>query len=203
MDKKREAKITKDYIDEAIISSAINNAIQDVSLEKKLDFQEQLGSFYRDNSYEQRFRNIEIFDKVGIEIFKYKPNSKLKSKLLTLDLAGSLTSNSDMSESTHIAKVIKLPSLRDVVNYKVGDLVLLRPSDTVGTDWNPEFIFLMQSSNSNEQPIIPDGLTKRTYKIVARYFDHAFLPPSEYDTPSDKISTFCIPEMMIVGKYNI
>ena len=195
-------KLTKDFMTEKEISNIVSNSIQIVSEDKTREFYSQLNEFYNDKSYVDRFSRCRLTNRIGIEIFKFQPNKKLKSKLLTVDLTGSLLSIDEVSESTHIAKVIKLPSNYDGP-YLEGELVMLSIDDTVGESINPDYAFLMQFAQSNLEPKMDKPIQKVAPKFVAQLYSSAFLPPHEYCIKAEDISTFAIEPFKIMGKYEI
>lgn len=195
-------KLTKDFMTEKEISNIVSNSIETVSEDKTREFYSQLNEFYNDKSYVDRFSRCRLTNRIGIEIFKFQPNKKLKSKLLTVDLTGSLLSIDEVSESTHIAKVIKLPSNYDGP-YVEGELVMLSIDDTVGESINPDYAFLMQFAQSNLEPKMDKPIQKVAPKFVAQLYSSAFLPPHEYCIKAEDISTFAIEPFKIMGKYEI
>jgi len=195
-------KLTKDFMTEKEISNIISNSIETVSEDKTREFYSQLNEFYNDKSYVDRFSKCRLTNRIGIEIFKFQPNKKLKSKLLTVDLTGSLLSIDEVSESTHIAKVIKLPSNYEGP-YVEGELIMLSIDDTVGESINPDYAFLMQFAQSNLEPKMDKPIQKTAPKFVAQLYNSAFLPPHEYCIKAEDISTFAIEPFKIIGKYEI
>jgi len=195
-------KLTKDFMTEKEINNIVSNSIETVSEDKTREFYSQLNEFYNDKSYVDRFSRCRLTNRIGIEIFKFQPNKKLKSKLLTVDLTGSLLSIDEVSESTHIAKVIKLPSNYDGP-YVEGELVMLSIDDTVGESINPDYAFLMQFAQSNLEPKMDKPIQKVAPKFVAQLYSSAFLPPHEYCIKAEDISTFAIEPFKIMGKYEI
>lgn len=195
-------KLTKDFMTEKEISNIVSNSIETVSEDKTREFYSQLNEFYNDKSYVDRFSKCRLTNRIGIEIFKFQPNKKLKSKLLTVDLTGSLLSIDEVSESTHIAKVIKLPSNYEGP-YVEGELVMLSIDDTVGESINPDYAFLMQFAQSNLEPKMDKPIQKMAPKFVAQLYNSAFLPPHEYCIKAEDISTFAIEPFKIMGKYEI
>jgi hypothetical protein len=195
-------KLGKDFISEQEVNFAISDSIETKGIDVE-EFYKQLEEFYKDGYYKQRFKKCSLSNKIGIEIFKFQPNRSLKSKLLTVDLTGSLMSVDNVFESTHIAKVIKLPKDSSNYDYSEGDLVIMSYSDTVGQDINPDYAFLLQFSQSNMEPKMPKSVPPFTHRYVAKLFDNVFLPPHEFNTKSEDVSTFAVEPYKIIGKYEI
>ena len=195
-------KLGKDFISEQEVNFAISDSIETKGIDVE-EFYKQLEEFYKDGYYKQRFKKCSLSNKIGIEIFKFQPNRSLKSKLLTVDLTGSLMSVDNVFESTHIAKVIKLPNDSGNYDYSEGDLVIMSYSDTVGQDINPDYAFLLQFSQSNMEPKMPKSVPPFTHRYVAKLFDNVFLPPHEFNTKSEDVSTFAVEPYKIIGKYEI
>jgi len=195
-------KLAKDFISEQEVNFAISDSLETKGIDVE-EFYKQLEEFYKDGYYKQRFKKCSLSNKIGIEIFKFQPNRSLKSKLLTVDLTGSLMSVDNVFESTHIAKVIKLPKDSDNYDYSEGDLVIMSYSDTVGQDINPDYAFLLQFSQSNMEPKMPKSVPPFTHRYVAKLFDNVFLPPHEFNTKSEDVSTFAVEPYKIIGKYEI
>jgi len=160
-------KLGKDFISEQEVNFAISDSIETKGIDVE-EFYKQLEEFYKDGYYKQRFKKCSLSNKIGIEIFKFQPNRSLKSKLLTVDLTGSLMSVDNVFESTHIAKVIKLPKDSSNYDYSEGDLVIMSYSDTVGQDINPDYAFLLQFSQSNMEPKMPKSVPPFTHRYVAK-----------------------------------
>lgn len=196
------AKLGKDFIAEQEINFAISDSIESKGIDVD-EFYKQLREFYDDKTYKERFSKCYLDNKIGIEIFKFQPNKSLKSKLLTVDLTGSLMSVDNVFESTHIAKIIKLPNEKEYLNYSEGDLVIMSYSDTVGQDINPDYAFLLQFSQSSMEPKMPKSVPPFTHRYVAKLFDNVFLPPHEFNTKSEDVSTFAVEPYKIIGKYEI
>lgn len=194
-------KLGKDYIAEQEVNFAISDSIITKGIDVE-EFYKQLNEFYEDTSYKERFSKCSLTNKIGIEIFKFQPNKRLKSKLLTVDLTGSLMSVDDVFESTHIAKVIKLPTNFDG-NYSEGDLVIMSYSDTVGQDINPDYAFMLQFAQSNMEPKLPKSVPPFTHRFISKLFDNVFLPPHEFNTKSEDVSTFAVENYKILGKYEL
>ncbi len=197
-----------DHLETQILEGIIKDSIEseDVTVEERqIEFAKQLGEFSNDDSYTSYLRGCDVRDKIGIEIFKFKPNKAKAFKFYLQGLGGTML-NSDIEESTHIAKVVKLPNNKEVMrgDYKEGDLVLLSVEDTVGEDWNPQYMAIVsQAGNSNMEPVLPEGIKKRIHKIVARFFSYALVPPFDYNLKAEYISTFAVPEHFIIGKYTL
>lgn len=204
-EKQRTAKLTSDFISDFDINKAIDETItQSKSTIDVEEFYDQLKKFKSDNSYEDRFKGCSLEDSWGVEIFKFNPNSKLESALIVTDLSGSFLKSDQVRECTHIAKIIKEPvSKSENENLKVGDLVILNPEDTVGVSMNPEYMMLLQYSNSNMEPKLPPNFQKVVDKITVEYKNYAFLPPHEFKSEPKDITTFAIKRYQIVGKYEI
>ena len=197
-------KLGKDFMAEQQIDFMVGDSDKLFKTPAEKDsFKEQIKEFAADRSYKEKYEKITLRDKYGIEMFKYRPNKHLKSKLLTTDISGNTLMMDEKIEATHVAKIIKLPANMDKVEYVEGQLVLLRVSDTVGTDINPEFIFANQFADSNMEIKLRAPIPERTYKFVSRLYDNALLLPEEYNTPADMISTFAIEPFRIVGEYAI
>lgn len=196
------AKLGKDFIAEQEVNFAISDSISTKGIDVD-EFYRQLKDFYNDKSYKDRFERCSLTNKIGIEIFKFQPNKNIKSKLLTVDLTGSLLSVDNVFESTHIAKIIKLPNDKDLIPYNEGDLVIMSYADTVGQDINPDYAFLMQFSQGNLEPKMAKSIPPFTHRYVAKLFDNVFLPPHEFNTKSENVSTFAIEPYRIVGRYEI
>jgi hypothetical protein len=197
-------KLTKDFMLEKELDQIVSDSISRNTEDKTEEFYNQLKEFYNDQSYKERFKNCHLEDRVGIEIFRFFPNKKLKSKLLTVDLTGSLLTIDEVADSTHIAKVIKIPQKLNLqIPYKEGDLVFLSIDDTVGDSINPEYAFLMQFAQSNLEPKMDRPIQKTAPKFVAQLYSSAFLPPHEYSTPAENISTFAVEPYKILGRYGI
>lgn len=195
-------KLGKDFIREKEIDQMVSSSIEVNQEDKNTEFYKQLREFHNDKSYVERFANCNLNSRIGIEVFKFQPNKSLKAKLLTVDLTGSLLSMDEVSESTHIAKVIKLPTDYDTP-YKEGDLVFLSIDDTVGESINPEYAFLMQFAQSNLEPKMDKPIQKTAPKFVAQMYNSAFLPPHEYGLKAELINTFAVEPYSIFGKYEI
>lgn len=195
-------KLTKDFMLESEVNQIVSDSIQSNKEDRTEEFYTQLNEFNKDTSYKERFKNCSLINRIGVEIFKFQPNRKLKSKLLTIDLTGSLLTMDEVTESTHIAKVIKLPSNYDG-NLKEGDLVMLSIDDTVGESINPDYAFLMQFAQSNLEPKMDKPIQKTAPKFVAQLYSSAFLPPHEYGIRAENISTFAIEPYKIIGSYVI
>jgi hypothetical protein len=195
------AKLGKDFVAEQEVNFAISDSIQTKGIDVD-EFYKQLMDFYNDKSYQTRFEKCSLTNKIGIEIFRFQPNKNIKSKLLTVDLTGSLLSVDNVFESTHIAKVVKLPN-DNLHTYKEGDLVIMSYADTVGQDINPDYAFLMQFSQGNLEPKMAKSVPPITHRYVSKLFDNVFLPPHEFNTKSENVSTFAVEPFRIIGKYEI
>ena len=167
------------------------------------DFNGQLKSFAEDTSYIKRFQKCELIDKYGIELFKFQPNKKLKTSLLMTDISGTLMTMTDKVESTHVAKIIKVGKFIKDPTYKVGDLVLLPISDTVGIGPNPAYYFAHQFDDSNMKPVQDESIKQSTYRFVASLFNSAWVPPQEFQIRDTELSTFAVYPDIIVGSYEI
>lgn len=197
-----EIKLTKDFILENEMENFVSNSIESQLEDRQEEFYSQLKDFYNDKSYKERFSRCSLTSRVGIEIFKFQPNRKLKSKLLTVDLTGSLMSIDEVAESTHVGKVIKLPT--DYSGpFSEGDLVFLSIDDTVGESINPDYAFLMQFAQSNLEPKMDKPIQKTAPKFVAQLYSSAFLPPHEYGIKAETINTFAVEPYKILGRYEI
>lgn len=196
-----------DHLETQILEGIIKDSIaveEDIE-GRQIEFAKQLGEFAADTTYKQYLSNCEVRDKIGIEVFKFKPNKAKNVKLYTAGLSGFALSG-DVEESTHVAKIVKLPSNTEVVRgeYKEGDLVLLNIEDTVGEEYNPQYVAIMRDAgNSNMAPVLPDGIQKRVHKIASRFFPYALVPPFDYNLKAEYISTFAVPEHFIIGKYTL
>ncbi len=196
-----------DHLETQILEGIIKDSIaveEDIE-GRQIEFAKQLGEFAADTTYKQYLSNCEVRDKIGIEVFKFKPNRAKNVKLYTAGLSGFALSG-DVEESTHVAKIVKLPSNTEVVRgeYKEGDLVLLNIEDTVGEEYNPQYVAIMRDAgNSNMAPVLPDGIQKRVHKIASRFFPYALVPPFDYNLKAEYISTFAVPEHFIIGKYTL
>ena len=195
-------KLTKDFISDNEVNQLISDSILSNTEDRSEEFYIQLREFYKDISYEERFKGCTLTNRIGVEIFLFQPNRKLKSKLLTVDLTGSLLTMDEVTESTHIAKVIKLPSNYEG-NLSEGQLVMLSIDDTVGESINPDYAFLMQFAQSNLEPKMDKPIQKMAPKFVAQLYSSAFLPPHEYNVKAEHISTFAIEPFKILGTYDI
>ena len=204
-EKRREAKITSDYMSEFEVNRAIDETIsvQNKTVDEE-EFYSQLKRFQADSSYVSRFKGCSLEESWGIEVFKFNPNARLESAIIVTDLSGSFLKSDQIRECTHIAKIIKEPvNKQEDDSYKVGDLVILNPEDTVGVAMNPEYLMLMQYNDSNMAPKLPPGFQKVVDKITIEYKNYAFLPPHEFKTEPKDINTFAIKKYQIVGKYEI
>jgi hypothetical protein len=104
---------------------------------------------------------------------------------------GEIVSTKDTyyKKATHIAKVI----VSNSEDYKRGDIVLLKPGDCIGEDWNPDFLHLHQFSRAaGIEPIIPKGMKEKVTRFQAHMRDSAFLLPHEYTKKSHEIFTYLI-----------
>ena len=204
--KSRQALTTHDHLEQQMLEQTIKASIEhDEDLEgRRIEFAKQLGEFAVDDSYKAYLNGCDVRDKVGIEIFKFKPNKSKNVKLFTLGLGG-FSLNGEMEESTHVAKVVKLPVNKEVLrgDYKEGDLILLSVADTVGEDFNPQYMAVMAERDSNMAPKVPDDFKKKIHKIAARMYPFALVPPFDYNLKAEHISTFAIPEHFITGKYSL
>jgi len=199
-----KVKFGRDHIQDQIIDFAVKDSINLIKTPAQKDsFGEQLKEFAADNSYKEKYKKISIEDKYGVQIFMYSPNKHLKTSILTQDLSGGLLSMNEIVKATHVAKIIKVPIKPQEVKYEEGELVLLRVSDTIGEDMNPDFIFANQFADSNVKLKLEDNIPPKAPKFVSRLYDSALLLPEEYDTPSDKIDTFALENFRIVGRYEI
>lgn len=197
-----KVKLGKDYMNEQLIDFAVKDSISLIkSPVEKDSFGEQLKEFAADESYKEKYKKITLKDKYGVQVFMYKPNKHLKSTLLTQDISGGLLSIDEVTKATHVAKIIKLPKNKQEDSYEEGELVLLRPSDTIGEDMNPDFIFANQFADSNMELKLHENIPPKAPKFVSRLYDSALLLPEEYSTPSDKINAFAIESFRIVGTY--
>ena len=199
-----KVKFGKDHIQEQLIDFAVNEAANLIKTPQQKDtFNAQLKEFAADDSYKERFKGCGLNDKYGVEIFEYKPNRNLKTALLSLDVSGSVLKMDEESKATHLAKIIKVPSNIEA-EYEEGQLVLLKVSDTVGYGYNPDWIFLNQFRDSNmELKVDTKDVAEKAPKFVEKMYDSAFLPPEEFDRPSNLITTFALDKYRILGPYEI
>lgn len=143
-------------------------------------------------------------EQVIVEIFVdgSEEDDEKKPDILTFDDEGNLVSSKEIfsKKSTHIARVI----VSNSEYYKVGDIVLLKPSDCIGETWNPEFLHLHQFSRSSGiEPIVPKGMKEKVTKFQAHMFDNAFLLPHEYNKKSHEIFTYIIHSNRIQAKWEL
>lgn len=199
-----KVKFGKDHIQEQLIDFAVSNSINLLKTPQQKDsFSEQLKEFAADNSYKERFKGCGLTDKYGVEIFEYRPNKNLQSALLLQDPSGTTLKATDVRKATHLGKIIKVPSNIEA-EYEEGQLVLLKVSDTVGYGYNPDWIFLNQFRDSNmELKVDAKDVAEKAPKFVEKLYDSAFLPPEEFDRPSELITTFALDKFRIQGPYEI
>lgn len=192
----------KDHFKNNEVEFMVENSLPIISVDPD-DFNGQLRSFAADTSYVKRFKGCELDDKYGIELFKFQVNKKLKTSLLMTDLTGKLITIEDQVESTHVAKIIKVGRYIIDPKYKLGDLILLPISDTVGTAPNPDYYMAHQYDDSNLKPVQDEALPQFTYRFVASLFNSAWVPPQEFNIKSSDLSTFAIYPDLIVGSYEL
>ena len=169
---------------------------------KQDEFFNQLNKFKEDTSYKKRFEKCELSDRLGIEMFMFQPNAKLKTALLLTDLTGKLMNTNDIVEATNIAKVIKVGNDLKDSKYKEGDLVMLPLTATAGESPNPKYYMAHQYDDSNLKPVQNELLPEYVPTFVATMNQMAWVPPQEYKTLDYKIYTYAIYEDLILGRYD-
>ena len=183
-----------------MVNSSIITELDDIKI-KQDEFFNQLNKFKEDTSYKKRFEKCILNDRLGIEMFMFRPNAKLKTALLLTDLTGKLMSTNDIVEATNIAKVIKVGNDLKDSKYKEGDLVMLPLTATAGESPNPKYYMAHQYDDSNLKPVQNELLPEYVPTFVATMNQMAWLPPQEYKTLDHKIYTYAIYEDLILGSY--
>ena len=183
-----------------MVGSSIITESDDVLIGQD-EFFNQLNKFKEDKSYVKRFEKCVLNDRLGIEMFMFRPNAKLKASLLLTDITGKLMSTNDIVEATNIAKVIKVGNDIKDSKYKEGDLVMLPLTATAGESPNPKYYMAHQYDDSNLKPVQNELLPEYVPTFVATMNQMAWLPPQEYKTLDHKIYTYAIYEDLILGSY--
>lgn len=197
-------KFGRDHIKDNEVDLMVSNSIiteTDDILLKEDEFFTQLNKFKEDKSYKKRFEKCQLSDRLGIEMFMFRPNEKLKTALLLTDLTGKLMSTNDIVEATNIAKVIKVGNDLKNSKYKEGDLVMLPLTATAGESPNPKYYMAHQYDDSNLKPVQNELIPENVPTFVATMNQMAWLPPQEYKTLDHKIYTYAIYEDLILGNY--
>lgn len=190
----------KDNEVDLMVSSSIITESEDVLIGQD-EFFNQLAKFKEDTSYRKRFDKCVLNDRLGIEMFMFRPNAKLKTALLLTDLSGKLMSTNDIVEATNIAKIIKVGNDLKDSRYKEGDLVMLPLTATAGESPNPKYYMAHQYDDSNLKPVQNDLIPENVPTFVATMNQMAWVPPQEYKTLDHKIYTYAIYEDLILGLY--
>lgn len=190
----------KDNEVDLMVGSSIITESDDVLIGQD-EFFNQLNKFKEDKSYVKRFEKCVLNDRLGIEMFMFRPNAKLKASLLLTDITGKLMSTNDIVEATNIAKVIKVGNDIKDSKYKEGDLVMLPLTATAGESPNPKYYMAHQYDDSNLKPVQNELLPEYVPTFVATMNQMAWLPPQEYKTLDHKIYTYAIYEDLILGSY--
>ncbi len=190
----------KDNEVDLMVSSSIITETEDVLIGQD-EFFNQLTKFKSDTSYRKRFEKCVLNDRLGIEMFMFRPNAKLKTALLLTDLSGKLMSTNDIVEATNIAKIIKVGNDLKDSRYKEGDLVMLPLTATAGEAPNPKYYMAHQYDDSNLKPVQNDLIPENVPTFVATMNQMAWVPPQEYKTLDHKIYTYAIYEDLILGPY--
>ena len=199
-----KVKFGKDHFRDNEVNLMVNSSIiteSDDVLIGQDEFFNQLNKFKDDKSYIKRFEKCDLSDRLGIEMFMFRPNAKLKTALLLTDLTGKLMSTNDIVEATNIAKVIKVGNDLKDSKYKEGDLVMLPLTATAGEAPNPKYYMAHQYDDSNLKPVQNDLIPENVPTFVATMNQMAWLPPQEYKTLDHKIYTYSIYEDLILGHY--
>jgi hypothetical protein len=199
-----KVKFGKDHFRDNEVNLMVNSSIiteSDDVLIGQDEFFNQLNKFKDDKSYIKRFEKCDLSDRLGIEMFMFRPNAKLKTALLLTDLTGKLMSTNDIVEATNIAKVIKVGNDLKDSKYKEGDLVMLPLTATAGEAPNPKYYMAHQYDDSNLKPVQNDLIPENVPTFVATMNQMAWLPPQEYKTLDHKIYTYAIYEDLILGHY--
>ena len=199
-----KVKFGKDHFRDNEVNLMVNSSIiteSDDVLIGQDEFFNQLNKFKDDKSYIKRFEKCELSDRLGIEMFMFRPNAKLKTALLLTDLTGKLMSTNDIVEATNIAKVIKVGNDLKDSKYKEGDLVMLPLTATAGEAPNPKYYMAHQYDDSNLKPVQNDLIPENVPTFVATMNQMAWLPPQEYKTLDHKIYTYAIYGDLILGHY--
>jgi hypothetical protein len=199
-----KVKFGKDHFRDNEVNLMVNSSIiteSDDVLIGQDEFFNQLNKFKDDKSYIKRFEKCDLSDRLGIEMFMFRPNAKLKTALLLTDLTGKLMSTNDIVEATNIAKVIKVGNDLKDSKYKEGDLVMLPLTATAGEAPNPKYYMAHQYDDSNLKPVQNDLIPENVPTFVATMNQMAWLPPQEYKTLDHKIYTYAIYGDLILGHY--
>ena len=191
----------KDNEVDLMVNSSIITEYDDVLVGQD-EFFNQLSKFKDDISYRKRFEKCDLNDRLGIEMFMFRPNAKLKAALLLTDISGKLMSTNDIVEATNIAKVIKVGNDLKDSKYKEGDLVMLPLTATAGESPNPKYYMAHQYDDSNLKPVQNELLPEYVPTFVATMNQIAWVPPQEYKTLDYKIYTYAIYEDLILGRYD-
>lgn len=190
----------KDNEVDLMVGSSIITESDDVLIGQD-EFFNQLNKFKEDKSYVKRFEKCVLNDRLGIEMFMFRPNARLKASLLLTDITGKLMSTNDIVEATNIAKVIKVGNDIKDSKYREGDLVMLPLTATAGESPNPKYYMAHQYDDSNLKPVQNELLPEYVPTFVATMNQMAWLPPQEYKTLDHKIYTYAIYEDLILGSY--
>ena len=176
-------------------------------MDYKNEFFKQLKYFKQDRSYFNDYDWLDITSennhpKILTRMFKMDLGEGIKSKILIPDpVTGEMKTKDKVITNSirNIGIVIKSNSK----NYKEGDLVYLPASKVFGEDYNPDFITAYSLSNSNLEPILPEGFRKKLPMIEINYKDKKIvLPWNKIETEFDQL-TYLFDEYDILSSYKL
>src|SRR5688572_21752286 len=169
--------------------------------ERKLleqDYKNQLKEFYEDQSYYSDYDCFSPFTKkVLVKVFKFTPTFKADVGSTTLMVEspydGSLKPKIvALNEKLFpIVKVIKVGTgVENTKDIKVDTLYTVPSDEIIGDDWNPEFMFVMntmvQQGQKGGLARIPEGMRQRIPRLEKNWDKYKFGLPNKLGSETEE-----------------
>jgi len=159
-------------------------------------FKKQFIKFKEDKSYFKTYDwvNIKRENTVLVRFFKFKAPGA--GTILLPDQSGNFKKESKDSRITNIAIVIK----SNDKDYNVGDIVTVSRVKVEGESYTPDYMLLMQFSNSNLEPILPPNFREKASNLELNYAEHRLDIPWRYNLEEEDYLTYLLPSYEFLNR---